>query len=359
MPRSQRVTEHVMKNGRGRGFTLVEAAASVVAIAGLLCVLAPAAASSRAAARAGGCSANIGKLSRAVVSHAGDTGSFLPSYVYGSAPQGTEWIMTQQVDQAPNPQNGIVHWSGVLLQGGYVASQEAFTCEAALHGGAPAANPGSSAADWEAGQVNWMGMPSPAAQPSDRQAKRMAYAANGAIMPRNKFVQGSPRKNRIVGFGEAPRVRETDGPVVVAPSNIGRPSSTILLTEFAFAPGAGWQTIGGSTGGGWMSKSYRPITPFVGLSSGADVYAEPDGGTLARFAYPSLDSIISAAQLGPDLFTSGMPELNAVGRHHTGGTANFARVDGSVRQETVAQTIQRREWGERFYSITGRSDVRR
>ena len=45
--------------------------------------------------------------------------------------------------------------------------------------------------------------------------------------------------------------------------------------------------------------------------------------------------------------------LNAVGRHHPGGTSNFVFVDGHVERMTVTESVSRRLWGTEFYSLTG------
>ena len=36
-----------------------------------------------------------------------------------------------------------------------------------------------------------------------------------------------------------------------------------------------------------------------------------------------------------------------------GGAANFAYCDGHVELSTVLETIKKRRWGDRFYSLTG------
>ena len=172
----------------------------------------------------------------------------------------------------------------------------------------------------------------------------MAFTGNGAIFPRNKFGANvtSPRKNRFVKDSE-----------------IQLPSQTILITEYFFngtwdaltAPGAQTQTA---------IKSHRPITPFEGLT-GSDVYLEPtQGGNIARFQYPNLNELLLEAQVGLGAINGQNGTiLNAVGRTHKGmkdkygGAANFAYCDDHVELSTVAQTITKRRWGDKFYSLTG------
>ncbi len=58
-----------------------------------------------------------------------------------------------------------------------------------------------------------------------------------------------------------------------------------------------------------------------------------------------------------------LQKANCVGRHHPGGdkefggTANFLYCDGHVERKTVYESIRKREWGDKFYSLTGANDV--
>lgn len=125
------------------------------------------------------------------------------------------------------------------------------------------------------------------------------------------------------------------------------------MAEWAFTPSLAWRTIAVNNGSGDEYKSYRPVTPFVGVSAGTNVYAEPNSVAFARFRYPTVGEI---QPLGPDMLATST-ELNAVGRHRAGGTSLFAHLDGAVVQMTVQQTIAGRLWGERFHSITGNTAV--
>ena len=55
--------------------------------------------------------------------------------------------------------------------------------------------------------------------------------------------------------------------------------------------------------------------------------------------------------------------INAVGRNHAGGNAqvkgvaNFSFVDGHVERMDVLKSVQKRLWGERFYSLSGQNKV--
>jgi prepilin-type processing-associated H-X9-DG protein len=179
-----------------------------------------------------------------------------------------------------------------------------------------------------------------------KMAKRMAYTGNAAIFPRNKFTASDGgRLNRLVD------------PSGVDGSARGG-AGTILTTEFLYLPN--WQSLAVEEG---KIKSHRPITPFVGGSAGSDVYNEPDIGGAPRFFYPPLTSIYKLDQLGAGMIEDGNSILNAVGRTHPGGdkgyggTANFSFVDGHVARMTVIDSVNKRLWGERFFSLTGGNAV--
>lgn len=313
----------------------------------------------RSLASADACAEHLGAIARAMASYVDSQRYFPPSYVYGAGPDGVVWDIAQQA--APvNPSFGYVHWSGMLLAGGFLTGEAVFQCPDVPRGGAPAANPGPVASNWEPGQLNDLGGTVGSPLPNDRQAKRMSYTGNGAILPRNSFQAGfQPRRAELLAGAvraippgvEAGRPSGTD---LAIPHVVREPSATILATEFAPGPGGSWNTV--SLGG--VSKSHRPITPFVGLSTGTNVYAEPTSGSQPRFAYPSLSAIVPTSQLGEGAIDDPDTNLNAVGRHHPGETANFVFIDGSVRLTTVQDTVRTRAWGERFWTITGDNRVR-
>ena len=58
------------------------------------------------------------------------------------------------------------------------------------------------------------------------------------------------------------------------------------------------------------------------------------------------------------------PEVQVVGRHHPGdediygAAANFLYIDGHIERKTIHKTLRLREWGDKFYSISGRNEVK-
>lgn len=326
---------------RTGAFTLIELLVVIAIIAILVGILLPTLGAARGEARAGVCGANQRTITQAVTIYTGDYKGYIPpGYVYGADQTGTDWRFTDQLLNNPTPANGYIHWSYALLSADGNTPEGAFRCPTVFNGGAPATNPGSNPFDWESDwQVNDAGSGNPSQYPEDRQAKRMAYTGNAAIFPRNKFSQGSPRRNQLVII-----------------DRITFPGRNIMATEFAEANN--WQSIAESG----KSKSHRSITPFVGGSSGADVYNEPDLGSEPRFFYPEESAIRRLADLGNDLIADQNSTLNAVGRHHPGakdkaygGTANFVFVDGHVERMTLLDSIRQKKWGDRFYSLSGRN----
>lgn len=323
--------------GRG-GFTLIELLVVVSIIALLIGILLPTLQGARASAYQTAAAANTRSVAQATLTYETETRFFPASYYYAASKTGQYWRETDQVqsDGNPNPEFGYLHWSDFLL-GGETAPEGAFTNPAVLNGGAPRTNPGPDPNNWESGQVNDLGQSTPG-DPADRQASRMGVTANGAIIGRNKINVNTARKNELVKLND-----------------IGFAARTILATEFHEEDG--WRSIGQPIGNDFKSKSHRPISPFIGLSSGNDVYREANRkGGPPPFRYPPLESLLEERQLRGvrDLIDKGTEtSLNAVGRHHPGKRANFVFVDGHVKAMTLKETVEQRLWGDRYWSLTG------
>lgn len=334
-----------------RGFTLIELLVVIAIIALLIGILLPSLGKAREAGRKVKCAAGQRSVVQGISAYLINGKQFFPAhYVYGETESGLNWRMEDQQITNPNPNTGYIHWSYALFNDGSV-SEDAFKCPSMFNGGAPATNPGAMAKDWEANQQNDLGGTEGAVTPNDRQVKRCAFTGNAAIFPRNKFFDSAgERKNQFV-----------------KDSDIQFASNTILITEFN--PRKNYEAIQSSSTPN-VYKSHRPVTPFVGLSSGVNVYAEPRNMIASgRYRYPNLEDILAEEDVPAGAIDEASnTTLNAVGRHHPGaktskgGTANFAFVDGHVESSTIDETIEKMRWGDKFWSMSGPStnvDMRR
>jgi prepilin-type N-terminal cleavage/methylation domain-containing protein/prepilin-type processing-associated H-X9-DG protein len=340
-----------MRHLSRRGFTLIELLVVIAIIAVLISILLPSLAGARASGRAMKSGANCRSIAQGVTIYTVSERYFPAAYLYPNSLEGSEWIVPDQVESHPNPGNGYIHWSHFLFESGGVP-EDAFKNPAALNGGAPATNPGTNTNDWEPGQVNGTGGGPGALLPLDRQVKRMGYTGNAAIFPRNKFNGSGQRRNQFVN------------PSLVDGSSQGG-SKTILAAEFIST--GNWNTIGASAGGGFESKSHRAISPFYGISSGAAAYTEPNAGG-DRFYYPTTPTIKSVSEIPPyAIDTTNLYQLNVAGRSHPGkgdrkvegGNGAYAFVDGHVETMHVKDTIRKRLWGDRFFSLTGSNKIKK
>lgn len=345
-------------------FTLIELLVVVAIIALLISILLPSLNNARRQAKSAKCGANLSQVGKAVATYAAEMkGYFPPSYVY-PRDFGTSWGLGDN-DQDLNKRFGYLHWSHFLYNNGQ-AGEDAFQCPDVPNGGFPRTNPGGDASDWESAdqQVddNGNSTPSPSAV-QDRQARRMAYTANAAIIPRNKFT---PLLAQEANGGAASFLNR-----LVQDSDIKGAGDVILASEF----GRSWTTVAtdgpGSLGGNgppWLSKSHRPTNVFATTGGYTSEYgATPRPGTDGTFYYDNNPGNNRTYGLKPlTQIESGIGlgaignEANLIGRHHPGGrgsrageegTANFLYVDGHVERETILSTLERRRWGEKYYSL--------
>ena len=345
------------------GFTLVELLVVIAIIALLMGILMPSLNKARQSAYCTKASGNMHNVGLAIETFSTDTGFYPPSYMYPDTAN-SEDVMQLIGSQDESHPFGYLNWTWFLFESGRVDAS-AFTCPAIKGGGLPRTNPGKKLKDWEKGQVDQTSSSGPNPTLQDKQAPRLAFTANAVIMPRNKFAADDktnqyPRHNRLV-----------------KPTEIQRPAEVILLTEF----NENWQAIEGSedaTGGSLVSKSHRPILPFTHTAGGYAGYGiYTDAGT--RFEYGTGYNTANASwglKSWADIsnpnnhYIDGASghQLNAVGRHHPGtwkattdkgadqdmgGTTMFLYCDGHIERKTILETIQKLEWGKKFYSVTG------
>ncbi|NLW87756.1 MAG: prepilin-type N-terminal cleavage/methylation domain-containing protein [Planctomycetes bacterium] len=327
-------------------FTLIELLVVIAILTLLVSILLPSLARAKEMAQAVKCATNQSSLGKAMMTYTAENGLYPPSYVYPTGPGGN-WSCGES-GQDPSKSFGYLHWSFLVMQvtedGGTI--KEMFTCPGMENGGAPRTNPGPEACDWEPDQVDDTGN-SGGSSRQDFQAARVAYAANAALVPRNKWgnVASGPRLN-----------------VLVNPDNVETPANTVLVSEL----NSNWRAVGvPSEGGKYLSKSHRPINAFhhVGTGAGNGIYATTSPGFKYDKASGDYGLLpLSEISSGGNYIDSNR-EINAVGRHHPGGdalggTSNFLFADGHVEQKTILETMQQRQWGEKFYSVTGGNEVK-
>lgn len=335
-----------------RGFTLIELMVVIAIIALLIAILLPSLQNAREHAKTVVCSSNLHHVSQGMANYLYTSGGvYPPSYYYPTDEDGTFEPKNQQTP----PPYGYVHWSYFLYDEGNVGDK-AFQCPKMQSGGHPRTNPGIKPEDWEGGQVDQNGQNMPNDDLTDKQAPRVAYGGNAAIFPRNKFTKQLSGGLRVNTFARDNMIKRAAG--------------TILAAEFL----DNWKAIGVQKGGGIESKSHRPINPFYHVGSGFNDYGSPETNPGFLYGIPSdqnTHGLLEFNQVRDRTnildHTSGVTQINAIGRHHPtvdikyrkkyGGSANFLFSDGHAETMTILETVDKRMWGDRYFAISGENQV--
>jgi prepilin-type N-terminal cleavage/methylation domain-containing protein/prepilin-type processing-associated H-X9-DG protein len=338
-----------------RGFTLIELLVVVAIIAVLISILLPALSSARNNAKAVKCGANLHSVGQAFGVYLAEyRGAYPASYYYANNNGWVDPFGAPFTSGAANFRS-YVHWSWFLFSDGAV-DEGAFQCPSIPNGGMPRTNPGGEPRAWEAGQSDSGGVQNAEnATREDRQAVRMAYVPNAAVVPRNKFTA----QHAMASGGSGGVVNKW-----VHDREIAEGEGVILATEYA----ADYRlaSVDGS-GGGWLCKSHRSVSPFYNASSGFNPYGAGPfsqwwvGSYSDTTGYRGLKTMQQFESMAGIVFSSGgsVLDLNACGRHHPGGdrsgnmggTTNFLYCDGSVQRKTLYQSMKDFEWGSKYYSL--------
>src|SRR3954452_15600165 len=325
---------------RQLAFTLVELLVVIGIIALLISILLPALGSARRSANTIKCASNLRAIGQLVTEYSARyRGTYPAAFIYAG----------QKIEngvQTPDKQTGgVIHWSYALYSQNPIPNElvqspppdpktwkgnfELFKCPEAANGGLPPQSPTPDNVD--PGQT----VEGPGTV--DYQAPRVAYTANAAILPNNKFTVGFQSTLNAFHFVRVGQVRQ--------------PVDTILMTEFTDAPNV---VIDKSRFTGQpASKSNRPVNGFV-----VDGQTNPNietfaPGTSFHAALPA-----DLSKVKPIDFQTGSvnskTRLDWVGRIH-GSTrdwwkkkTNFLYVDGHVETKLLEKNLPPSQGGRRF-----------
>lgn len=337
-------------------FTLIELLVVVAIIALLISILLPSLNAARENAKAAKCASNLASVGKAIQIYLGEN--------KGTYPAGYLWVNTDpDSNVVESERTRYAHWSYRLFQKGQV-DDASFQCPTMNNGGHPRTNPGPNPSDWIDGQVDGSGNSRPVTEPNDRakdwQARFMAYTANRAVFCWNRL----------------PPVRlQQPYAKYVKESEIEDTGRTIAVTEFNKNPLALARAGSGTDTSNVEILSHRSVMPFSVAGSSYDEFdaqnLQQSDGPFSYLAASSpndkdydLKSLDYIDNNRGFINEPGTRPLNAVGRHHPGGdrlggTVNFLYVDGHVTRKTVLKTLEDREWGKKYYGLTGNNKVSR
>ena len=327
------------------GFTLIELLVVVSIIALLASILLPSLSRAREQAKGASCLSNMHNIGLAMAIYLGDSRNVYPSaysYINGEGSSG-----------------GYYHWTGAIDYEDYEEAVDArkypknakqYICPSHVPGG------------WAPTNFTSWRIPSPpggqASQDAtdtidDRQAPRLSYVVNEAIMPRKKFSSA----HDAVAQAATPVGANTANLTLVNADWVDDPVSTILAGEFSNSANCIW---GSSVGGGVAYKSHRPTNGVKSnqVNNVFDGEKYEVGTQVFKLTYTEAITAIEAVLADKDV-ASANHHISYIepSAHKTG--SNYLFVDGHCEKLTLKETLDPGNymWGRKVYSCIDRPTI--
>jgi prepilin-type N-terminal cleavage/methylation domain-containing protein/prepilin-type processing-associated H-X9-DG protein len=399
-----------------RGFTLIELLVVCGIIALLAAILLPALGRAREVAKSVGCMSNLHSIGLGLHTYVAAYGDYYPiDYQYNNG----EGEFAQNGDGLTA---GYFHWTAALEPDQYTAStfyvaennanaaagisttygpypmqEPQYVCPSHVpHGFAPTNFTSVRLPAPPPGQVSEIN-PNNAKATSkvnepysdDRQAPRLSYVANEAIMPRKKYcaahdasyLAAYQANSTSAGYAFASydtstyTWNNTSNIVQVQEDEITSPATTILIAEFSQNDAC---IFGSSQGGGTAYKSHRP-TNAIKIASMTNLLAGKTATTPAAGDFRLFDGEEYDTNLDWQFYklsvTDAMNDINAVtnntlpasmldhityidpNAHKTG--SNYLFVDGHAAQYTLSATLDPNNylWGTTMWSCVDKPQI--
>ena len=314
---------------RGSGFTLIELLVVIAIISLLASILLPSLNQAREMAKAASSLSNMHNIGMALNVYQSDNRGYFPSsysYIDGNSSAG-----------------GYAHWTSLLNSDDYKAAPTAGKYPKFAN---QYVNPSQPSGGWAPTNFTPGRIPNPPAGQApqsatidDRQAPRLSYVANEAIMPRKKY---SAAHDLSTPPG-------TSNLCLVSADEVESPTQTILLGEFSNSSNC---IYGASAGGGTTYKSHRPTNGVKVVGGGVfdgENYAL--GTQVAKLtvdeAQAAIDAVLADKTAAATNHHISYIEPNS---HKTG--SNYTFVDGHAAKYTLQETLDPNNymWGRKMYS---------